>query len=164
MSNYVNSNSGIEMNSGFVRWNSRQYGISIQNQYNDIQLRSLTYTGSLFIASDPNLKNSVEYADTEELYRAIGELPLNRYTLSDKYRSLFRTQDARQLGILTTEVQKVFPSLVNTVESEQLGIPDLQTVDRIQFRYAHLGATQRLIERVSSLSAAVAGLKIEPNT
>ena len=164
MSNYVNSNSGIEMNSGFMRWNNRQYGISIQNQYNDMQLRSLTYTGSLFIASDSNLKFDVEYADSAELYRSIGNLPLNRYAFSDKYQSLFRTQDTHQLGVLTTEVEKQFPAFVNKVDSEHLEIPDLQTVDRIQLRYAHLGATQHLIQRVSTLSAAVKGLKIEPHT
>jgi len=167
--NSVDPTGGIEMNSGFMRWNARQYGLSIQNQYNDMQLRSLTYTGNLYTASDSNLKHDTAYADTSELYEALRDLPLNRYALSDTYRTVFRTEDTHQLGVLTTEVAKRFPALIRPVESEHLGLSNLETVDRIQFRYAHLGATQHLMERVSTLSGRIqsliaAGLKIEPHT
>jgi hypothetical protein len=55
-------------------------------------------------------------------------------------------------------VAKEFPGLIHKVDSEHLGLTNLETVDRIQFRYAHLGATQHLIERVSTLSARVSAL------
>ena len=153
--NYVNSNSGIEMNSGFMRWNNRQYGLTIQNQYNDLQTRTMTYTGSLFTASDSNLKHEIEYADSEKLYQSIRDIPLNRYALSDKFRTTFRTQDAHQLGVLTTNVAKEFPALIHPVDSEHLGLSNLETVDRVQFRYAHLGATQHLMGRVSTLKGTI---------
>ena len=152
---YVNSNSGIEMNSGFMRWNNRQYGLTIQNQYNDLQTRTLTYTGSLFTASDSNLKHDIEYADSATLYQSIKAIPLNRYALSDQFRGTFRTQDAHQLGVLTTNVAKEFPAMIHPVESEHLGLSNLETVDRVQFRYAHLGATQHLMGRVSTLSGQI---------
>ena len=153
---YVNSNSGIEMNSGLMRWNGRQYGLAIQNQYNDLQTRNMTYTGGLYTASDSNLKHDIEYADTGSLYETMKGLPLHRYRLSDSYRDRFRTEDARQLGVLTTEVATRFPSMIHTVDSEF--VPDLQTVDRVQFRYAHLGATQHIMGRLSTLRGKIAAL------
>lgn len=153
MGRYVNSNCGIEMNLGLLRWNQRQYGITIQNQYNDLQTRSLTYTGALYTASDSNLKHDTAYADTGALYDAIGALPLHRYTLIGPYRDRFKTEDANQLGVLTTEVAAKFPSMIKVVDSEF--VPDLQTVDRIQLRYAHLGATQHIIERLSTLQSKI---------
>jgi hypothetical protein len=150
---YVNSNAGIEMNRGLLRWNGRQYGLSIQNQYNDLQTRSLTYTGSLYTASDSNLKHEVSYADTADLYKAIETLPLHRYTLIGSWRDRFSTEDANQLGVLTTEVAAQFPSMIKTVDSEF--VPDLQTVDRAQLRYAHLGATQQLMRRLSTLRSRI---------
>jgi hypothetical protein len=153
--NYVNSNSGIEMNSGLLRWNGRQYGLAIQNQYNDMQTRSMTYTGALYTASDSNLKHDIEYADTGALYETMKSLPLHRYSFIGSYRERFRTEDARQLGVLTTEVAARLPSMIKTVDSEF--VSDLQTVDRTQFRYAHLGATQHIMARLSTLRGKILG-------
>ena len=153
--NYVTSNTGIEMNTGYMVWKSRQYGLAIQNEYNDLQTRTITYTGGLYTASDSNLKYDIEYADSSELYQALRRIPLNRYAMSDIFLRTFRTRDAHQLGVLTTNVAKEFPGMIHKVDSEHLGIPDLETVDRVQFRYAHLGATQHLMERVSSLSGKI---------
>jgi len=156
--NYVTSNSGIEMNTGYMVWKTRQYGLAIQNEYNDLQTRTVTYTGALYTASDSNLKYDIEYADSAELYESLRRIPLNRYAMSDTFRQTFRTRDAHQLGVLTTNVAKEFPGLIHKVDSEHLGLSNLETVDRIQFRYAHLGATQHLMERVSTLSARVSAL------
>jgi len=153
LGSYVNSNAGIEMNSGFMRWNDRQYGVTIQNAYNDLQTRTLTYTGALYTASDSNLKHDIRYATTAALYQAIQALPLHRYSLLRPYREKFRVEDTNQLGVLTTEVAAKFPAMIQTVDSEFL--PNLQTVDRLQFRYAHLGATQHIIERLSTLKSKV---------
>jgi hypothetical protein len=156
--NYVTSNSGIEMNTGYMVWKTRQYGLAIQNEYNDLQTRTVTYTGALYTASDSNLKYDIEYADSAELYQSIRRIPLNRYAMSDTFHQTFRTRDSHQLGVLTTNVAKEFPGLIHKVDSEHLGLSNLETVDRIQFRYAHLGATQHLMERVSTLSARVSAL------
>ena len=150
---YVNSNAGMEMNRGFMRWNGRQYGVAIQNKYNDLQTRSLTYTGALYTASDPSLKHDIGYADTTSLYEAIQTLPLHRYSLIRPYRDNFRVEDVHQLGVLTTEVAAKFPRMIKTVDSEF--VPELQTVDRVQFRYAHLGATQHIMERLSTLKSKI---------
>ena len=153
LGSYVNSNAGMEMNRGFMRWNERQYGMAIQNPYNDLQTRSLTYTGALYTASDSNLKHNIGYADTTSLYEAIQTLPLHRYSLIRPYRENFQVEDAHQLGILTTEVAEKFPTMIKTVDSEF--VRDLQTVDRTQFRYAHLGATQHIMGRLSTLKSRI---------
>ena len=152
---YVNSNAGIEMNRGFMRWNGRQYGITIQNPYNDLQTRTLTYTGALYTASDSNLKHDIGYASTETLYDAMKTLPLHRYSLLGTYREKFRVEDTHQLGVLTTEVAAKFPAAIKTVDSDF--VRDLQTVDRTQFRYAHLGATQHIMGRLSTLKSKIEG-------
>jgi len=157
---YITSNSGIEMNFGYMKWNSRQYGMSIENEYNDMQTRTITYTGSLYSASDSNLKYDIHYADKSGLYESIRKIPLHRYSFSDTFQKTFRTRDNHQLGVLTTDVAKQFPNLIHPVESEHLGLSNLETVDRIQFRYAHLGATQHLIARVSTLSGKIAALRL----
>jgi hypothetical protein len=146
------------MNTGYMVWKTRQYGLAIQNEYNDLQTRTVTYTGALYTASDSNLKYDIEYADSAELYESLRRIPLNRYAMSDTFRQTFRTRDAHQLGVLTTNVAKEFPGLIHKVDSEHLGLSNLETVDRIQFRYAHLGATQHLMERVSTLSGRISAL------
>ena len=161
LGSYVNSNAGIEMNRGFMRWNGRQYGITIQNPYNDLQTRTLTYTGALYTASDSNLKHDIGYADTANLYRAIDTLPLHRYSLLNTYRDRFHVEDAHQLGVLTTEVAAKFPTMIKTVDSDF--VPDLQTVDRAQFRYAHLGATQNIMGRLSTLKSKINTLFSKPS-
>ena len=153
LNSYVNSNAGIEMNRGFMRWNGRQYGLAIQNQFNDLQTRTLTYTGALYTASDSNVKHNIEYATTGALFEAIQTIPLHRYSLLRSYREKFRVEDTNQLGVLTTEVAAKFPKMIKTVDSEFLR--DLQTVDRAQFRYAHLGATQHIMGRLSTLKSRV---------
>lgn len=155
LGSYVNSNAGMEMNRGFMRWNERQYGVAIQNPYNDLQTRRLTYTGALYTASDSNLKHDIGYARVESLYDAIQTLPLHRYSLIRPYRDKFRVEDAHQLGILTTEVAEKFPTMIKTVDSDF--VPELQTVDRTQFRYAHLGATQHIMGRLSTLMSKIEG-------
>lgn len=141
------------MNRGFMRWNGRQYGLAIQNQFNDLQTRTLTYTGALYTASDSNVKHNIEYATTGALFEAIQTIPLHRYSLLRSYREKFRVEDTNQLGVLTTEVAAKFPKMIKTVDSEFLR--DLQTVDRAQFRYAHLGATQHIMGRLSTLKSRV---------
>ena len=152
---YMNTSNGVVMNQGFVRWNTRQYGLTIQNQYNDLQTRSITYTGGLFTASDSNLKYDTQYADVSTIHASIAALPLHRYSFIRPYRDAFQVEDRHQLGVITDEVAQHFPSMIHTADSEI--VPSLKTVDRIQFRYAHLAATQHIIQRMSTLRSKLEG-------
>ena len=152
---YMNTSNGVLMNQGFVRWNTRQYGLTIQNQYNDLQTRSITYTGGLFTASDSNLKYDTQYADVSTIYESIAALPLHRYSFIRPYRDAFQVEDRHQLGVITDEVAQHFPSMIHTADSEI--VPSLKTVDRVQFRYAHLAATQHIIGRISTLRSKLEG-------
>jgi hypothetical protein len=138
-----------------MKWNNRLYGISIQNRYNDMQGRNITYSGALYNASDPNLKHSIEYADVSTLYDTIDKLPLRYYTFSGNYLSTFQPADRHQLGVLTTEVRPLLPAIVNEVRPAELGLSTLETIDKAQLKFAHLGATQYLIQKVSTLSGQI---------
>jgi hypothetical protein len=62
-------------------------------------------------------------------------------------------EDTHQLGVLTTDVAVKFPEMIKTVDSDF--VRDLQTVDRVQLRYAHLGATQHIMGRLSTLKSKI---------
>ena len=147
------------MNTSFVRWNNGLNGVTVENRYNDIQTRSLLYTGGLYNASDPALKHSIEYIDPSLYMTAIRDLPLKRFSYIDEYISKYRTVDTTQLGVLTSDLEQSFPNLLHTSPCELQGLSTIKTVDRNQLAYAHLAATQALILRVSSLRAKVAALK-----
>lgn len=152
---FIDSNAGITMNKGYMKWNNRLYGISIQNRYNDMQGRNITYSGALYNASDSNLKHSIEYADVSTLYDTIDRLPLRYYSFSGAYLSTFQPADRHQLGVLTTEVRPLLPTIVNEVRPAELGLSTLETIDKAQLKFAHLGATQYLIQKVSTLSGQI---------
>ena len=149
------------MNRGYMVWPNRLYGFSINNRYNDLQTRNLTYTGSLYNASDSNLKYDIEYANTDTIYDKIDKLPLRYYTFNSAYLSTFQPKDRHQLGVITTEVRPHFPEIVNSVESVHTGLSDLNTIDRGQLKFAHLGATQKLIEKISTLSGEIRNLSLK---
>jgi hypothetical protein len=86
---------------------------------------------------------------------AIRDLPLRRYNFSDAYRSTFCTADRSQLGVLTSEVEPIFSTMVHDVQFNHCGIDTIKTIDRTQIRYAHLAATQELIHRVSTLKGKI---------
>jgi hypothetical protein len=150
---YIDSNYGLLMNTSFVRWNNSLNGVTVENRYNDIQTRSLLYTGGLYNASDPSLKNSIEYVDPNLYMTAIQNIPLKRFSYIEDYRNQYRTVDTTQLGILTSDLEPHFPNMVREAPCEVSGLSTIQTVDRKQFLYAHLAATQALILRVSTLRA-----------
>ena len=161
---YLNSNAAMEMNLSYLSWNTPLNGITIENRFNDIVTRSLTYTGSIYNASDPRLKEDIVSADTGQLYTTIQDLPLYNYRLTERYRAHFRFEDQQHLGVLATEVKDLLPGASRTAEAPYDDLPDFLTVDRGQLKFAHLGATQALIERVSSLKARLAALAVrKPN-
>lgn len=156
--NYVDSNLGVNMNKGYMVWPNRLAGLTINNRFNDMQTRDLTYTGSLYNASDSNLKSDIEYVETDSIYEKINRLPLRRYGFTPEYLSTFQPTDRHQIGIITSEVAEEFPEIVNSMEPSHL-LSTLNVIDRGQFKFAHLGATQRLIQKVSSLAGEIRALQ-----
>jgi len=156
---YVNSNYGIEMNRGYIRWPNALNTITINNQFNDIRTRSVTYTGSIFNPSDPLLKMDIEYADTRELYDTIAALPLKRYALRPEYMGTFGLQDRKRIGVLTSDVAELIPEAVSETDFGYCGLSTLNMVEKNALQHTHFGATQALIERVSTLTSVALELK-----
>ena len=150
---YINSNVGLVMNKSYISWNYPLNGTTVQNSYNDTQTRSLLYTGGLYNASDSNLKHSIEYIDCSPYLTAIKALSLKRYSFNEAYCSTFLIADKHQLGILTCDVP--FSSMILDSPFNYCELSTIKTVDRTQFRYAHLATTQALIGRISTLRAAL---------
>ena len=159
LQNTVNSENGIIMNSGIVRFPYTNNGITIQNKYNDASTRTFSYTGSLFNASDPALKERIHAANLAMCYETLGQIPLRTYNYIPAYQSTFHVCDRTRLGFLTSEVAAFFPNSVSCIPFEHTwAASSIQTLDTAQIKYAHVGATQLLIEEVSTLEAGVAEL------
>ena len=157
----VNSNAGIVVNSYAIRWPSTLNTTTIQNPYGDTAFRNLIRTGSLTQVSDPNLKEDIVDADLDRCYESIRTLPLRRYSYIQPYRDAFQIQDRVRLGLLTTEVAVQFPNSVRTFPFE--GWPDapsaVQMLSLGQIRYAHVGATKAIAERVKGLREELQSLQ-----
>jgi hypothetical protein len=162
-SSIVNSNAGIVVNSYAMVWPSTSLNtITIQNPYGDIQCRSLFYTGARTQVSDPELKEEITLANTRLCYSTLDALPLRRYAYIPSYLSTFQLSDAHRLGFLTTEVSPHFPNAVREREfpvEESWAPSTIQMLDDSQIRYAHLGATKELMERVKFLRQQLKALR-----
>jgi sugar lactone lactonase YvrE len=158
LQNSVNSDAGIIMNSGTLQFPYAIEGITINNRYNDASMRSVTYTGSLNNASDPALKERIVSASLPICYQTLASLPLRVYNYIPAYQSTFHTRDGSRLGFLTSEVAQRFPNSVTTIPFEHSWASSIQTLDTAQIKYAHIGATQQLIQQVSTLESEVATL------
>jgi sugar lactone lactonase YvrE len=155
----VDCNGGLQLNTGILRWPSSVGGIVLSNQYNDLETRTITYTGALTFASDPYVKEQVEPASLGLCISSFSALPLKRYQYSPAYRSTFHTQDIHRLGFLTTDVAPILPKSITRIPLEQSWISTpVHGLDTSQIRYLHLGTTQRLLQEVSTLEAEVATL------
>jgi hypothetical protein len=157
--NYTNSNIGLEVNRGFLRWSSTLNGQTIQNKFNDITTRTITYTNALYNTSDPRMKRDIETVDPTTLVSSFSSLTLRRYAFIGPFLSTFLLEDSHQLGLLTREVEQVLPGLVHEAPFHHLGLDTIQTLDRAQLKFLHLGVTQSLIQRISTLEGRLAGLR-----
>ena len=155
LSTYMNPSTGMEVNRGFLRWNTTLNGTTIENRFNDTTTRSLTYTGAIYNASDPKVKEQIAAADTSDLYTTIRTLPLHRYTFIEPYLTKYGVRDRTQIGVLATEVGARMPAAVSEGPAPLEGLPAFQTIDRSQIQYAHMGATQALMARVSVLKGKI---------
>jgi len=147
---------GIEMNVASMKWPSTVFTTTIINQFNDIQTRSLLYTGSLQNISDRSLKKNIVDADLERCATIVKETSLRRYQYVPEYVSTFKTGDRTRLGILTTELATAFPK---SVRIEETPMGPAQTASLGQLKYAHLGATKFLMEEIAALKADLDRLK-----
>lgn len=160
--NIVNSQAGIQMNRGTLKFPNQLNGISMDNKYNDASMRTVSYTGSLISASDPALKEGVTSADLLRCYITLDQLPLRAYSYIEAYTSTFHVRDKRRLGFLTSEVAGHFPNSISrtSIATEAAWSPStIETLDTSQIKYAHLGVTQHLMSIVGYLEAEVASLR-----
>jgi hypothetical protein len=150
------SNAGITVRNGAIRFPYSLNGVTIDNALNDMSLRTLYYYGGLNFASDPALKENVEPADEGRCLQAIQSLPLRRYKYKDSYLSTFHLSDAHRLGFLATDVEEVFPKSVLYTKLDSLPeFSTIRTIDTNQVEMAHIGATKHLMHRVEELTARV---------
>jgi hypothetical protein len=129
-------------------------------------IRSIYYYGGLNFASDPALKENIEDADLSLCYKTVQEMPLRRFKYIDSYLSTFQQKDAHRLGVIATDLEKVFPkSITYTTMSE---IPGFQStfrmIDTQQIDMAHIGATKLLMKQVERLYETIENTKQEIST
>ena len=153
----IDSNASITIHNGVIRWPYFLNGTTIQNSLNDMSVRNVFYYGGLTFASDPRLKEDIQYADLERCYETVKSLPLRRYKYIDSYLSTFHIADAHRLGFLATELEQVFPKSVICSEIPALH-STFRLIDSQQIEMAHIGATKHLMGRVESLYSTLEGL------
>jgi len=145
------------MNSGYLTFPKATNAITIDNRFNDLSTRSIFYSGQILNPSDPALKEGVEYADPSQCYSTLSRIPLKRYKYNDPYISTFRVHDVHVLGVLTSDVEPVFPKSVHAVSLEFMP-SSVNTVDSAQIRMSHYGVTRHLLDVVSTLEAEIDAL------
>ena len=162
----VDSNNNITINNGVIRWPYFLNGTTIQNSLNDMAIRSIYYYGGLNFASDPALKENIEDADLSLCYKTVQEMPLRRFKYIDSYLSTFQQKDAHRLGVIATDLEKVFPkSITYTTMSEVPGFQStFRMIDTQQIDMAHIGATKLLMKQVERLYETIENTKQEIST
>jgi hypothetical protein len=167
LKNSVDTTAGIQMNSGVLRFPNTMNGITLDNQFNDLSTRTILYYGQLLNASDPALKEDITQANIAHCYSTFCQFPLKRYNYIEPYVSTFNVQDVHRLGFLTSDIQHTLPKSLTRISHEHAWGPStLATLDTAQIKMTHYGATQHLIELVSTLEAEVEHLvrRLRPST
>lgn len=160
-SNFVNSDAGIIVNRGILRFPNRVNAITIDNKFNDVSTRSVSYTGSLFASSDPRLKENICPANHAICVSSFTALPLKRYAYK---AGALPIKDRHRLGYLTTDIAAVFPKSVVPNKNSDLPLSSFNTVDYTQLKFAHLATTQHLLKEVDRLEALVSTLQARRGT
>ena len=156
---YIDSNTAIEFNNGRLNWNYALNGTTIQNSLNDMTTRNLFYYGSLNFASDPRIKEDIYDADLGRCYEIVRDLPVCQFRYCSAYCSTFQVEPTPRLGLLATDVQRVFPKSVHLSDTlmPSFGEP-LMTIDTAQVEMAHIGATKYLMKEVERLERLLNGI------
>lgn len=150
-----NSNEGIEFRNGSLRFPNQILGTTIYNAQNDTATRNLTYTGSIYTPSDSTLKDNIEAAALAPCLQQIEALPLRRFRYIEPYASTFQIQNYDRLGLLTTDVGPLFTGSVTTKPFPHCGLSTVNVIQDEAIQFSHLGATQALLQEVSSLRTAL---------
>jgi hypothetical protein len=161
----IDSNNTVTINNGVLRWPYSLNGTTIQNSLNDMSIRNIYYYGGLNFASDPSLKEDIHSADLDKCYTTVRDLPLRRFKYIDAYLSTFQQKDTHRLGFIATELETAFPKSVTYTHLEVPGFQStFRMIDTQQIDMAHIGATQRLMQRVDTLYTTLADMKSEIST
>jgi hypothetical protein len=130
----------LDMNDTVMRWPYNVNQTTIQNIYNDMSIRNISYLGSLNQASDVQLKEDIEYADVSRCHSIFDSVFLKRFSWRQPHA------DTRVLGVLAPDIKRVFPKSVGEIHG-------IANVDSEQLEMAHIGVTKRLQQRVEALEA-----------
>ncbi|NBV77046.1 hypothetical protein EBR66_02715 [bacterium] len=158
ITNLLTSNNGLTIQSGILRFPNALQGITLQNSYNDTSTRSLFYTGSLNNASDPALKEQVDSANISLCYENLASIPLRTYRYTTAYESTFQLHDTTRMGFLTREISPIFPKSIQTTPFKDW-LSSIETLDMSQIKYSHIGATQYLMQEISSMESYIQTLR-----
>jgi hypothetical protein len=156
----IDSNATITVENGVLQWPYSLNGTTIQNSLNDMSVRTLYYYGSLNFASDPALKDVLgdDPVDHDRCSEIVASIPLVRYRYKDAYEALFRPTDRHRIGVLATDLERLFPRSIVRTELPGYAEP-VRMIDTQQLEFAHLGATQALQRRVAALTSTLESLQ-----
>jgi len=146
--NYLDTTHAIIMESDVIRWPYCVSTVTIDNKYNDMNIRNIFYLGSLNSASDVRLKEDIQEADLGACCTAFDQIDLKRFKWIDSYLESHRPADTHVLGILATDVAEVLPKSV-----QKRG--DVSVVDSEQLEMIHMGVTKTLQDRLAALEEAI---------
>ena len=158
VTNLLTSDRGLTINSGILQFPNALQGITLQNSYNDTSTRKLFYTGSLNNASDPALKENIDSANISICYENLASIPLRTYRYNSAYESTFQLNDTTRMGFITREIAPIFPKSIQTTPFQDW-LPSIETLDISQIKYSHIGATQYIMQEISSMESYILDLR-----
>ncbi len=106
---------------------------------------------------DRLVKHNIEDANLDTCVDNLKKLPLHRYYYTDIYRE--RKKDAHQIGMLSDEVQKVFPNSVFDMPFKVAHYETIQNINYEQIYITHIGATKKLLQKVEEQQSTIQALQ-----
>ena len=115
---------------------------------------------TVYSASDVNLKENIEAADTQICYDSIKSVPLVRFNYNSNIAPGLITEDKRVTGILAQDLEIIFPKSVRVIDSGSNIYPTdgMKSINLDQVNYTMIGAVQQLMGMVESLTSNVSVL------
>jgi hypothetical protein len=115
-------------------------------------------TNTWTIASDERIKLHVSSANLEYCYSTLRELPLRYFEWDPQYFTTDITKDRHSLGFIAQEVMPYFPKAVDVIYFNST-LTDFHTLNVDQIYKAHIGATQKLIQKVDAQESTIVGFQ-----
>ena len=103
--------------------------------------------------SDQRVKENVEDANLDICYSDIQKARLRRFNFIDSFANVVEIHDKKRLGFIAQEIQTVIPKIVN--QTNYFGLDDFHTINLDQFKFAHYGATKKLIQIVEQQQSTI---------